>query len=71
MFAGPFLAWTLLRPISRRRARYQQSSPVCTPRRRIPTPVFLKVRILKNFKSNVLKLRIPKGLLALFRKCGF
>jgi hypothetical protein len=38
-----------------------------------PTPplFFLKLRILKDFKSYVLKLRIPKELRAFFRKCGF
>jgi hypothetical protein len=34
-------------------------------------PVFLQMLILKDFKSNLLKLLIPKSLRAFFWKCGF
>jgi hypothetical protein len=36
-----------------------------------PTPVFLELHILKDFKSCVSKLRILKGLQANFWKCAF
>jgi len=40
-------------------------------RDRAPTTVFLKLRILKGFKSFVLKLRILKELQINFHKYGF
>jgi hypothetical protein len=45
--------------------------PVYTGWRGTPSPVFLKLHILKGFKSFVLKMRILKGLQLDSCKCSF